>query len=468
MDDILGKIKRKLLRKYPAFGSITANLEFVVDDNIYSNGQPTYGTDGKRVAFHSERLAKMSESEILYAGAHEIGHLALNHIYRSEGKNPKLWNIACDAVLNQLLKEDGIEIPEGSIDYEDAKGYNVEDYYDKLVQQQKQDSPSQNDEQGKGQSNDTDKSQKNLDGSSSQSSDNKPNDNTEENSSDGSSSNEKQEESDKQDVGHDTHNMWDDAINERKEQEKKNAESKDSKTEKQEEKSVDDQKAFEDNATLRQQQLAELMKELSKTASKPGTTTNKDLINLNGIGTAKPLVEWRYLLKEALALDVDWSYQNAEIEYGVITPQLEAYSQPETEILLDTSESITHTLLRNFLRECKNILQQSRVKVGCFDTEFYGWNEIRTLEDIDCLEYVGGGGTDFNTAVKAFTKRVENKIIFTDGDAYMPNTAIDAVWVVFGDKKITPAGGKVIHITDDQLIKLCYENEQKDNHRRMK
>ncbi len=128
--------------------------------------------------------------------------------------------------------------------------------------------------------------------------------------------------------------------------------------------------------------------------------------------------------------------------------------RPETEIILDTSGSIDETLLRNFLRECKNILQTSKVKVGCFDTKFYGFNEIKDVSDIDNLPFYGGGGTNFDVAVNAFTRRVENKIIFTDGDANMPSTPIDAIWIVFGGIKINPVGGKVIYVDDDQLERL--------------
>ena len=128
--------------------------------------------------------------------------------------------------------------------------------------------------------------------------------------------------------------------------------------------------------------------------------------------------------------------------------------RPETEIVLDTSGSIDETLLRNFLRECKNILQTSKVKVGCFDTQFYGFTEIKDVSDIDNLEFYGGGGTNFDAAVNAFTRRVENKIIFTDGDADMPSTPIDAIWIVFGGIKINPVGGKAIHIDDEQLDRL--------------
>ena len=42
------------------------------------------------------------------------------------------------------------------------------------------------------------------------------------------------------------------------------------------------------------------------------------------------------------------------------------------------SSSVDDNLLRNFLRECKNILKFSRLRAGCFDTLFYGFQEIRT------------------------------------------------------------------------------------------
>lgn len=109
--------------------------------------------------------------------------------------------------------------------------------------------------------------------------------------------------------------------------------------------------------------------------------------------------------------------------------------------------------MRSFLRECKGILQSSRIRVGCFDVMFYGFQEIRKEKDIDELAYKGGGGTNFNAAVHAFSRRVKNKIIFTDGDAEMPDTPMDAIWVVFGPEEIRPMGGRVVY-TPEQLMQL--------------
>ncbi len=219
---------------------------------------------------------------------------------------------------------------------------------------------------------------------------------------------------------------------------------------------IGEKDSFNQNKIERKKRIEELREALAKQSHGAGMGTDKEQIKIGNIGISSPLIDWRKLLKEAVSYNVDWSYKNASVEDGVVTPYLEYIPTPETEILLDTSGSVSETLLRNFLRECKNILQNSRVKVGCFDDEFYGYTEIRNENDIDSMEFQGGGGTNFDVAVNAFTRRVENKIIFTDGEASMPNKKVDAIWIVFGGRKIKPPGGKVITIDDEALEKLLF------------
>ena len=276
------------------------------------------------------------------------------------------------------------------------------------------------------------------------------------------------------DVGHDTHSMWKDAVKKQKEAEskdKKESQSDEQKTEEQKQQEerlqqeidkiskMGEQSAFNKNLEEKRKELEALKQVLSQQAMGAGTSTNRDQRIINDIGKSKPIIDWRYVLREAIQYDVDWSYKNAYVEDGVVSANLEEQPMPETEIVLDTSGSINELLLKNFLRECKNILQHSKVKVGCFDTEFYGFHEIRTEEDIENMRFEGGGGTDFDVAVRAFTRRVENKIIFTDGDASMPDIPMDAIWIVFGGIEINPKGGKVIQINEEQLDRL-YSFEQ--------
>lgn len=397
-------IKRRLLIKYPLFGSIVAATEFVKDNNCYSNGVPTAGTDGKKAYYHEDALNNITEDEQVFLFAHEIYHIALNHINRSEDKDKEVWNIATDGVINALLKKDGLPLIEGSVDIEKAINYDAEELYEELLKEKKY---------------------KNKDGNS---------------------------QSANQDVGHDTHSAWEKALEDAKNQTPPETKNDFLEEAQKEFESLGEKEVFKQNKTERKRNLEKLQDELVRESHTASST--KDLRTVKNIGNSSPLIDWRRLLKEAIKYDIDWSYRNATIEDGVVTPYLEEIPRPETEILLDTSGSVSETLLKNFLRECKNILKNSKVKVGCFDDEFYGFTEIRTEEDIDKMEFVGGGGTDFDVAVNAFTRRVENKIIFTDGESYMPDKAIDAIWIVFGDKKINPKGGKVINITGEQLERL--------------
>ena len=151
------------------------------------------------------------------------------------------------------------------------------------------------------------------------------------------------------------------------------------------------------------------------------------------------------LLEPSMQLDFDW-FPGGVIRHGMLPYEFRAYPVAHAEILLDTSASVDAELLRAFVRGVLGLLQQDAVvRVGCFDTRFYGFQEIRSEEDVRSLELRGAGGTDFHTAIQAFTGDAENRIIFTDGFAEMPEQRCDAIWVVYGNTRIHPPSGRVIY-----------------------
>ena len=474
----IAALKRKMLVKYPFFGSVVASVDYKENKDI-----STADTDGETIYYNPEYLEGLSVEEQTFIFAHEVCHIAFNHILRSEGKNPELWSIATDGVINQFLKRDGLKIAPGGVDMAEAINYDAEQLYEKLLQEKQQSGQgnqqqSSDDSQGgnnqqqpqsqqdNGETQNQESKQQSSDGGQSgdnqQQSQSQPQGNSgsggsqdpkkqsQEQSGGESEEDSQKEDKSKQDVGHDTHSMWAQAVKKHKEQQEK------TKLEKKQEEleSMGEKDAFKKNLEDKKKQLEELKEAISKQASQAGTSTNRDIRTVNDIGSAKPLIDWRYVLRDAIKYDVDWSYKNATLEDGVVSANLEEQPMPETEIVLDTSGSINEVLLKNFLRECKNILQHTKLKVGCFDTEFYGFYEIRTEEDIEKMRFEGRGGTDFDVAVGAFSRQVENKIIFTDGKASMPDMTLDAIWIVFGGKKINPKGGKVIHIDNEQLERL--------------
>lgn len=458
MSTDIDSIKRKLLIKYPTFGSVIANLEFQKSIDI-----ATAGTDGKVLLYNPKFLGDLSEKQQIFIFAHEVCHVAFEHIFRSEGKDKRLWNIATDSVINALLIQDGLPMVEGGVNIPEAINYDAEEMYNKLLEEEKkkQEQQSQKGNQGQ-QDKHNNQEQENSQGSQGQ--------------QDGQNSQEQQEEND---IGHDTHSLWDKAIEERKKEQQEQAENKKQeqkqtkkkeKTEetegKEQEKRETEEKSkfteqgeretFKQNKIERRKQLQELSWELANKAShEAGDGIQREGKRLSDIGIATPLIDWRKLLRQAIRYDEEYTRKNARMRNGYFRHRVEQLPMPEAEILLDTSGSVSEVLLKNFLRECKNILDNSKVKVGCFNTEFHGFTELRKPEDIDNMSFPIGGGTDFNAAVGAFSRKAPNKIIFTDGEADMPRETVrNVIWVVFGDEKINPKGGKVINITGEQLRRL--------------
>ena len=180
--------------------------------------------------------------------------------------------------------------------------------------------------------------------------------------------------------------------------------------------------------------------------NRPGDKTKAKEISLDDPGLAAAVAGLAELLEPSLQVDYDW-FPGSTIRDGMLRYDFRAYPVSRAEILLDTSASVDAALLRYFVRAVKALMREDAVvRVGCFDTRFYGFQDIHSEEDVEKLELRGTGGTDFNVAVSAFTGDAENQIIFTDGYAEMPDDSCNAVWVVYGSMPIHPKGGRVIYV----------------------
>lgn len=429
----IDSIKRNLIDRYPFFGSIIDSLDYIETKNCVScNGSPTAGTNGNTIYYHPDFIENLTPSQQTFVFAHEVCHVAFNHLNRGKDKDQEVWNYATDAVINAFLKKDGLEMVKGAVDIPWAIKFDAEEMYNKLLKKKQRKEQKKN----------------------------------------------KQNNNNQKDVGHDTHSFWneknidknkDDIIKEMQKQfsemgEKEVLKKKNNTELKKVLQKI--KKALEDMKKNNLPDEKDSQTVIAIDGKGIGADTLEQSVNFDDVGEGYPLINWPLVLKRPTEIvELDWSYQNACIEDGVVSPNLEESSyllHYETEIVLDTSGSIDDELLRSFLRECKNILNFSKIKVGCFDTDFYGFTEIKGMKDIDEFTFVGRGGTNFEVAVNAFTKNADNKIIFTDGGiggAYMPKTSIDAIWVVFGDRKINPLGGKVIYIDRKKLITLSQEYE---------
>ncbi len=432
------KIRNKTLVKYPYFGTITTNVTFHEDDSI-----DTACTDGFDIYYSKEFMDSLTEEQQIFVIAHEISHIAFNHINRRVDKDPEIWNIATDAVINAFLMEDGLPNIEHCINFPWASDFNAEELYSvleknrdilqKMIDEMKKNNPEMG-EDGKGYGHSSHSrwgDKKKSNGNSSSKSNNKEDKEKQEGKGSSGSSDEDKK---KKEEGEG------DSPEERRR--KKRIQNEQDELGKEGEK-----KAFDKNKNEKKDMLDKMKEDLSNDSiHEAGTEPGEYQRRVGEIGKKSKLIDWRYHLRESIKFDLDWSYKNATIEDGVLRANLEDIPRPEVEIVLDTSGSIDEELLKNFLRECKNIMSTSKVKVGCFDTKFYGFHEVRNEYDIEHMPFEGGGGTDFDVAVNAFTRKTVNRIVFTDGYANMPKKNVRAIWVVIGDTPINPPGGKVIYI----------------------
>ena len=75
-------------------------------DHVCTLNIPTAATDGKRYYWNPKFILKLSHRGLRIVCAHEAWHAIYMHPARRGSRNPKLWNIAVDYIVNGTVMED--------------------------------------------------------------------------------------------------------------------------------------------------------------------------------------------------------------------------------------------------------------------------------------------------------------------------------------------------------------------------
>lgn len=122
-----------LLLRHPFFGNMATRLRIVsADDKI-----PTAAVDGRNLYFNTQFFNAMDNKEIEFVIAHEILHMVFDHLTRREDRNPYLYNVACDYIVNNMLVRDRIGHKPKLVEcFQDFKyeGWTSEEVYDELYE----------------------------------------------------------------------------------------------------------------------------------------------------------------------------------------------------------------------------------------------------------------------------------------------------------------------------------------------
>ncbi|WP_027891637.1 DUF2201 family putative metallopeptidase [Calidithermus chliarophilus] len=93
----------------------------------------TAATDGRDVFYNPAFMGQLSERELEGVLLHEVLHAAHLHVARRSRRDPHLWNIAADIVVNGILRDHGFELPQGALFDPALERYSVEEVYALLL-----------------------------------------------------------------------------------------------------------------------------------------------------------------------------------------------------------------------------------------------------------------------------------------------------------------------------------------------
>lgn len=126
----LQRAKVALLLDHPFFATLLLSMETKVTDEI-----PTAAVDGQRLYINMSFFEKWTSDEQKGLLAHEVLHPAFLHHTRRNGRDPMIWNMACDYAINWILKEAGLRLPQGGLIDEKYKDMTVDAIYDQVFKE---------------------------------------------------------------------------------------------------------------------------------------------------------------------------------------------------------------------------------------------------------------------------------------------------------------------------------------------
>lgn len=389
-----------LLLRHPFFGNMATRMQVKACDDWC----PTAATDGRNLYYNTQFFNALTNKEIEFVIAHEILHCIFDHIIRREDRNPMLYNIACDYIVNNTLVRDRIGDPVKLVQiYQDWKyeGWTSEEVYDELFKK-----AEENGEQFLKQ------------------------------------------------LGEllDEHIDWE-----------KDPKDGNGKSDGEEGEGKGRPKYTKEELKKIRDEIKENMISAAQTAGAgnvPGEVARiiKEL--------TEPKMNWREILQQQIQSTIrnDYTFSRPSRKgwhTGAILPGMNFDQQIDIAIALDMSGSIGDPQAKVFLSEIKGIMDQYKdynIKLWCFDTKVYNEADYSADggEDILSYELMGGGGTEFmcNWDYMKENDYVPKKLImFTDGypwGSWGEDDYCDTVFIIHGhrDKDLKAPFGVTAHYED--------------------
>ncbi|WOT33066.1 hypothetical protein R5U08_02455 [Streptomyces coeruleorubidus] len=123
------------ISSYPLLGGIASGVKLVADAELArAHGIAIAAVNAEAGEIYVNPLRQFDDEEWRFVLAHEMLHAALRHGDRCGTRDPYLFNIACDYVINGWLTEMQVgTMPEGLLHDPELSGLSAEEVYDRIA-----------------------------------------------------------------------------------------------------------------------------------------------------------------------------------------------------------------------------------------------------------------------------------------------------------------------------------------------
>ena len=131
--DVISKCILQVRKECHFFGAMMLFANIVESKKI-----DTAATDGINIFVNKDFLLSLSSTQQNALMLHEVLHMALLHVTRRGTRDPKIWNIAADIVVNDLIiRNTPFRLPKDAIIDKSFRDCSVEFIYEALLKKNK-------------------------------------------------------------------------------------------------------------------------------------------------------------------------------------------------------------------------------------------------------------------------------------------------------------------------------------------
>ena len=137
LSDLISATRIRLRRHSPFFAALALFVDVRFTEEV-----PIAATDGRLLFFHPNGYGDLQPAERDAVFLHELLHAALLHPSRRGVREPELFNIAADIVVNGMVAaEQSVALPKGAIRDTKLEHHSVEEIYELLQKKSKKKQP---------------------------------------------------------------------------------------------------------------------------------------------------------------------------------------------------------------------------------------------------------------------------------------------------------------------------------------